>query len=218
MLKIVTNFDGFSISKEGTDEPNRWLEIKMIENNWKISDWKWLEINSVCLTSAIRRMLSTGLILNGVFMDEWSGITTKIGIECLIPERSSSNCGRDFSIRWPTSFSTSIRMARSNLSERKQRITKSLWSVVRVGASSAFSLSMGSGCVSGRSLSYQSLHGPGLDAMWVQMLSKGPLRLDTARISSQDSCAIQLGWRSVGSKSESEGTGEDSFPGDNAEQ
>ena len=50
------------------------------------------------------------------------------------------------------------------------------------------------------------------------MLSKGPLRLDTARTSSQDSCAIQLGWRSVGSKSESAGTGEDSFPGSNTEQ
>lgn len=121
--------------------------------------------NFVCLTSAIRRMLSTGLILTGVFMDEWSGITTKIGIECLIPDRSSSNCGRDFSTSSPTSFSTNTRMACSNLSERKQRIISSLSSAVRAGASSASSLSMGSGCVSGRSLSHQSLHGPGLDAM-----------------------------------------------------
>ena len=44
------------------------------------------------------------------------------------------------------------------------------------------------------------------------MLSKGPLRLETARMSSQASCAIQLGWRRVGSKSESAGTGEDVVP------
>ena len=35
------------------------------------------------------------------------------------------------------------------------------------------------------------------------MLSSGPLRLETARSSSQASCAIQLGCRSVGWKSES---------------
>ena len=157
----------------------------------------------------MRLMLSTGEIFNGVLTDEWSGINTKTGIECLIPDRTSSNEGGVLSTRSPTSFSTNIRMACSNLSDRKQRIINNLCNRL----SSEPSLSMGSAWVSDLSLSYQSLHGPGLDAMCVQMLSKGPLRLDAARICSQAPCATQLGWRSVGSKSESVGTGVDRFPG-----
>ena len=157
----------------------------------------------------MRLMFSTGDIFNGVLTDEWSGINTKTGIECLIPDRTSSKEGGVFSTRSSTSFSTNMRMACSNLSDRKQRIINNLCN----RRSSEPSVSMGSAWVSGLSLSYQSLHGPGLDAMCVQMLSKGPLRLDAARISSQASWAIQLGWRSVGSKSESVGTGVDRFPG-----
>ena len=157
-------------------------------------------------------MLSTGEIMNGVFTVEWSGISTKTGIECLILERTSSKFGRALSIKSPTSLSTSIRIARSNLSDRKQRIINSLWIALKEVASSVSPVSIGSCLVSGRSFSYQSLHGPGLDAMWVQIPSKGPLRLETARTSSQDSFGIQLGWRRVGSKSDSAGTGDGIVP------
>lgn len=153
-------------------------------------------------------MLSTGDTLNGVFTDEWSGIITNTGMEFLMPDRTSSNGGRVSSFSSPTSVSTNILIARSNLSERMQRSINNLW----ITLSSEPSVSIGSGCISGRSLLYQSLHGPGWEAMWVQILSKGPLRLETARISSHACGAIQLGWRRVGSKSESTGTGEDIVP------
>lgn len=64
-------------------------------------------------------MFLIGWILNGVFIDVWFGIMIKIGIECLILDRSLLNCGRDFFIRLFILFLINICMVCLNLLECK---------------------------------------------------------------------------------------------------